>query len=128
MSDLSYRLMILRQVVRPVAESAAWSGTFIIANIINQEPAYFLILLLVLALDVLDFTDKSKSLFRDFVAGALITLLALSLNDQLGLYAGATVASVAIARVSVMVSKNFSISGLGVVPQTRPRTAKSESA
>lgn len=101
MSDLSYKLMALRPALRPVAESAAWSATFIIASILNQETAYFLILLLVLAIDVLDFTDKRKSLFRDLTAGTMITFLALLLNDQLGLYVGTTVAIVAVARVSI---------------------------
>lgn len=99
MSDVSYRLAELRPVLRPVFEYAVWSGTFIIANAFNQEPVYFLILLLVLATDVIDSSDKSKGLFRDFVAGAMTTLLALSLNDQLGFALGATVAVVAIARL-----------------------------
>lgn len=107
MSDLSYKLMTLRPALRPVAESAAWSATFVMASIINQETAYFLILLLVLAIDVLDFTDKRGSLFRDIVAGAMITFLALLLNDQLGLYVGATVAVVAVARVSINLPINW---------------------
>jgi hypothetical protein len=107
MSDLSYKLMTLRPALRPIAESAAWSATFIIASIINQETAYFLILLLVLAIDVLDFTDKRKSLLRDLAAGAMITFLALLLNDRLGLYVGATIAIVAVARVSISLPNNW---------------------
>lgn len=99
MSDLSYRLTLLRPVLRPSAESMALSATFVVANIINQEPVFLLILLLVLAVDVLDFNHKRKSLFRDFVAGAVVTLLALSLNDQIGLYGGGTVAVAAVARL-----------------------------
>ncbi len=99
MSNLSYKLAELRPALRPVAEYAAWSATFIIANAINQEPVYFLILLLVLATDVIDSSDKSKGLFRDLIAGSMTTLLALTLNDQLGLALGATVAVVAIARL-----------------------------
>lgn len=99
MSDLSYRLALLRPVLRPSAESMALSATFVVANIINQEPVYLLILLLILAVDLLDFNHKRKSLFRDFIAGAVITLLALSLNDQIGLYAGGTVAIAASARL-----------------------------
>jgi len=99
MSDFSYRLALVRPVLRPSAESMALSVAFVVANIINQEPVYLLILLLVLAVDVLDFNHKRKSLFRDFVAGAVITLLAISFNDQVGLYAGGSVAIAAFARL-----------------------------
>lgn len=99
MSDLSYRLAMVRPVLLPSAQSMAMSAMYVVANIINQEPVYLLILLLVLAVDVLDFNHKRKSLFRDFVAGAVITLLALSLNDQMGLYTGGTVAIASFARL-----------------------------
>lgn len=75
------------------------SAAFVVANIINQEPVYLLIFLLVLAVDILDFNHKRKSLFRDFVAGAVITLLAISFSDQVGLYAGCSVAIAAFARL-----------------------------
>ena len=99
MSDLSYKLAELRPALRPVAESAAWVASFVIANAISQEPVYFLILLLVLGSDVLDTSDKSKGLFRDFIAGSITAILSMALNDQLGLAAGAVVAFMAVARL-----------------------------
>jgi hypothetical protein len=99
MSDLSYRLAELRPALRPVAESVAWIASFVIANAISQEPVYFLILLLVLGSDVLDTSDKSKGLFRDFVAGSITALVSLTINDQLGLIVGALVAITAIGRL-----------------------------
>ncbi len=99
MSDLSYRLAELRPALRPVAESAAWVASFVIANAISQEPVYFMILLLVLGSDVLDTSDKSKGLFRDFIAGSMTAILALALNDRLGLAVGAIVAITAVARL-----------------------------
>jgi hypothetical protein len=99
MSDLSYKLAELRPVLRPVAESAAWVASFVIANAISQEPVYFLILLLVLGSDVLDTSDKSKGLFRDFIAGSITAVLSLALNDQSGLAVGAIVAVTAVARL-----------------------------
>jgi hypothetical protein len=99
MSDLSYKLAELRPAIRPVAESAAWVASFVIANTISQEPVYFLILLLVLGSDVLDASDKSKGLFRDFIAGSITAILSLALNDQLGLAIGAVVAFTAVARL-----------------------------
>jgi hypothetical protein len=99
MSDLSYKLAELRPVLRPVAESAAWVASFVIANAISQEPIYFLILLLVLGSDVLDTSDKSKGLLRDFIAGGITAVLSLALNDQLGLTVGALVAVTAIGRL-----------------------------
>jgi len=99
MSDLSYKLAELRPALRPVAESAAWVASFAIANAISQEPVYFLILLLVLGSDVLDTSDKSKGLFRDFIAGGITAVLSLTFNDQLGLAVGAVVAFTAIARL-----------------------------
>ena len=99
MSDLSYKLAELRPALRPVAESAAWIASFVIANAISQEPVYFLILLLVLGSDVLDTSDKSKGLFRDFIAGSITAIVSLSLNDQLGLAVGAIVAFTAVARL-----------------------------
>ncbi len=89
MSDLSYKLAELRPALRPAAESAAWVASFVIANAISQEPVYFLILLLVLGSDVLDTSDRSKGLFRDFLAGSITTILSLALNEQLGLAVGA---------------------------------------
>jgi len=99
MSDLSFRLAELRPAVRPVAESAAWIASFVIANAIGQEPVYFLIILLVLSSDVLDTSDKSKGLFRDFIAGSITAIFSLALNDQLGLAVGAVVAVTAVARL-----------------------------
>src|SRR3989442_2867498 len=99
MSDLSYKLAELRPALRPVAESAAWVASFIIANAISQEPVYFLILLLFLGSDVLDTSDKSKGLFRDFVAGCITAILALALNDQLGLAVGTVVVVTAVGRL-----------------------------
>jgi hypothetical protein len=99
MSDLSYKLAELRPALRPVAESAAWVASFVIANAIGQEPVYFLILLLVLGSDVLDTSDKSKGLFRDFVAGTITALVSVTLNDQLGVAVGALVAVTGIARL-----------------------------
>jgi hypothetical protein len=99
MSDLSYKLAELRPALRPVVESAAWVASFVIANAISQEPVYFLILLLVLGSDVLDTSDKSKGLFRDFIAGSITAILALALNDQLGLVVGAVVAVTTVARL-----------------------------
>ena len=99
MSDLSYRLAELRPALRPVAESAAWVASFVIANAIRQEPVYFLILLLVLGSDVLDTSEKSKGLFRDFIAGSITALVSLTLNDQLGLPVGALVAVTAVGRL-----------------------------
>jgi hypothetical protein len=99
MSDLSYKLAEIRPALRPVAESAAWIASFVIANAISQEPVYFLILLLVLGSDVLDTSDKSKGLFRDFIAGSITAILSLTLNDQLGLGVGALVAFTAVARL-----------------------------
>jgi hypothetical protein len=99
MSDLSYKLAELRPALRPVAESAAWVASFVIANAISQEPVYFLILLLVLGSDVLDTSDKSKGLFRDFVAGTITALISVTLNDQLGVAVGALVAVTGIARL-----------------------------
>ena len=99
MSDLSYKLAELRPALRPVAESGAWIASFVIANAISQEPVYFLILLLVLGSDVLDTSDKSKGLFRDFIAGSITAVFALALNDQLGLAVGAVVALTAVARL-----------------------------
>jgi uncharacterized oligopeptide transporter (OPT) family protein len=69
------------------------------ANAISQEPVYFLILLLVLGSDVLDTSDRSKGLFRDFIAGSITSILSLALNDQLGLAVGAVVAAAAVARL-----------------------------
>ncbi len=99
MSDLSYKLAELRPAIRPVAESAAWVASFVIANAISQEPVYFLILLLVLGSDLLDTSDKSRGLFRDFIAGSITAVLSLALNDQLGLAVGAVVAVAAVARL-----------------------------
>ncbi|OLD12745.1 MAG: hypothetical protein AUI50_07400 [Crenarchaeota archaeon 13_1_40CM_2_52_14] len=99
MSDLSYRLAEIRPALRPVAESAAWVASFVIANAISQEPVYFLILLLVLGSDVLDTSDKRKGLFCDFIAGGITALVSLTLNDQLGLIVGALVAVTAIGRL-----------------------------
>ena len=99
MSDLSYRLAELRPALRPVAESAAWVASFLIANAISQEPVYFLILLLVLGSDVLDTSDKSKGLFRDFIAGCFTAVLSLALNEQLGIVVGALVAITAVGRL-----------------------------
>ena len=99
MSDLSYRLAELRPALRPAAESVAWVASFVIANAISQEPIYFLILLLVLGSDVLDTSDKSKGLFRDFMAGSITAILSMALNDQLGLAVGGLVAIAAIARL-----------------------------
>jgi len=96
MSDLSYKLAELRPALRPVAESAAWVASFLIANAISQEPVYFLILLLVLGSDVLDTSDKSKGLFRDFIAGSFTAVLSLALNEQLGIVVGALVAVTAV--------------------------------
>ena len=99
MSDLSYKLAELRPALRPVAESAAWIASFVIANAISQEPVYFLMLLLVLGSDVLDTSDKSKGLFRDFIAGSITAILSLAFNDQLGLAVGAIVAVTGVARL-----------------------------
>ena len=99
MSDLSYKLAELRPALRPVAESTAWVASFVIANAISQEPIFFLILLLVLGSDLLDTSDKSKGLFRDFVAGGVTAILSLAINDQLGLAVGAVVAVTSIARL-----------------------------
>src|SRR5882762_7999 len=99
MSDLSYKLAELRPALRPVAESAAWIASFVIANAISQEPVYFLILLLVIGSDVLDTSDKSKGLFRDFIAGSITAILSLALNDQLGLAVAAVVATADVARL-----------------------------
>jgi len=99
MSDLSYKLAELRPALRPAAESAAWVASFVIANAISQEPVYFLILLLVLGSDVLDTSDRSKGLFRDFLAGSITAILSLALNEQLGLAVGAIVAVTAVARL-----------------------------
>jgi hypothetical protein len=99
MSDLSYKLAELRPALRPVAESVAWVASFLIANAISQEPVYFLILLLVLGSDVLDTSDKSKGLFRDFIAGSITALVSLTLSDQLGLVVGAIVAVTAVAKL-----------------------------
>jgi len=99
MSDLSYKLAELRPALRPVAESAAWVAGFVIANAISQEPVYFLILLLVLGSDVLDTPDKSKGLFRDFIAGSFTAVLSLALNEQLGVVVGALVAVTAVGRL-----------------------------
>ncbi|TMI29823.1 hypothetical protein E6H27_07880 [Candidatus Bathyarchaeota archaeon] len=99
MSDLSYKLAELRPALRPVVESAAWVASFVIANAISQEPVYFLVLLLVLGSDVLDTSDKSKGLFRDFIAGSITAILALALNDPLGLAVGAVVAVTGVARL-----------------------------
>ena len=74
-------------------------ASFVIANAISQEPVYFLILLLVLGSDILDTSDKSKGLFRDFIAGSIAAILALALNDQLGVAVGAVVAVTAVARL-----------------------------
>jgi hypothetical protein len=99
MSDLSYKLAELRPALRPVAESVAWVASFVIANAISQEPVYFLILLLVLGSDVLDTSDKSKGLFRDFIAGSITAVVSLTFNDQLGLTVGALVAVTAVGRL-----------------------------
>ena len=99
MSDLSYKLAELRPALRPVAESTAWVASFVIANAISQEPIFLLILLLVVGADLLDTSDKSKGLLRDFVAGAVTALLSLALNDQIGLAVGALVAIASIARL-----------------------------
>src|SRR2546428_13049086 len=97
MSDLSYKLAELRPTLRPVAESAACIASFVIANAISQEPVYFLILLLVLGSDGLDTSDKSKGLFRDFMAGSITAILSLTINGQLGLAVGAVAAVKAMA-------------------------------
>ncbi len=99
MSDLSYKLAELRPALRPVAESVAWVASFLVANAISQEPVYFLILLLVLGSDVLDTSDKSKGLFRDFIAGSITAVVSLTFNDQLGLTVGALVAVTAVGRL-----------------------------
>ena len=99
MSDLSYKLAELRPAFRPVAESVAWVTSFVVANAISQEPIFFLILLLVLGSDLLDTSDKSKGLFRDFVAGGVTAILSLAINDQLGLAVGMLVAVTSIARL-----------------------------
>jgi uncharacterized membrane protein YeaQ/YmgE (transglycosylase-associated protein family) len=99
MSDLSYKLAELRPALRPIAESAAWIASFVIANTISQEPVYFLILLLVLGSDVLDTSDKSKGLFRDLIAGSITAIISVTLSDQLGVAVGALVAVTAVARL-----------------------------
>ncbi len=99
MSDLSYRLAELRPAIRPTAESVAWIASFVIANAISQEPVFFVILLLVLGSDILDTSDRSRGLFRDFLAGGITAILSVALGDQLGLAVGAMVAVAAVARL-----------------------------
>ncbi len=99
MSDLSYKLAELRPAIRPAAESVAWIASFVIANAISQEPIFFIILLLVLGSDILDTSDKSRGLFRDFLAGGITAILAVALGDQLGVAVGAMVAVAAVARL-----------------------------
>lgn len=99
MSDLSYKLAELRPAMRPVAESAAWVTSFVIANAISQQPIFFLILLLVVGSDLLDPSDKSKGLVRDFIAGAVTAILSIALNDQLGLAVGTLVTVTSIGRL-----------------------------
>ena len=99
MSGLSYKLAELRPALRPVAESTAWVASFVIANAISQEPIFFLILLLVVGSDLLDTSDKSRGLFRDFIAGAITAILSLALDDHLGLAVGVLVAVASIARI-----------------------------
>ncbi|HZY47868.1 MAG TPA: hypothetical protein VFE96_08750 [Candidatus Bathyarchaeia archaeon] len=99
MSDLSYKLTELRPMVRPVAESMAWVASFIIANAISQEPIFFIILLLVVGSDVLDTSDKSRGLFRDFIAGSFTAILSIALADYVGLAVGAIVVVAAISRL-----------------------------
>src|SRR5213080_596730 len=99
MSDLSYKLAELRPALRPVVESAAWVASLVIANAISQEPVYFLVLLLVLGSDVLDTSDKSKGHFRDFIAGSITAILALALNDPIGLTVEDVVAVTGVARL-----------------------------
>ena len=99
MSDLSFKLNELRPALRPVAESTAWVASFVIANAISQEPIFLLILLLVVGSDLLDTSDKSKGLFRDFIAGGVTAIISLALNDQIGLAVGALVAATSIVRL-----------------------------
>src|SRR2546428_13869799 len=100
MSDLSYKLAELRPTLRPVAESAACIASFVIANAIRQEPVYFLILLLVLGSDVLETSDRSKELFRDFMAGSITAIMHLALNAQFGLAVGADFVVQSCARLT----------------------------
>jgi len=99
MSDLSYRLAGLRPALRPVAESLAWVASFVISNTISQEPIFFLILLLVVGSDLLDTSDSSRGLLRDFIAGGITGIISLALADQLGLAVGVVVAVIAAARL-----------------------------
>src|SRR5215471_364644 len=99
MSDLSYKLAELRPALRPAAESAAWITSFLIANALSQEPVFFVILLLVLGSDILDTSDKSRGLFRDFLAGGITAILSVAFGDQLGLAVGTMVAVAAVARL-----------------------------
>ena len=99
MSQESYRLGEIRPFLRPVADYAAWPFAFLIATTISQQLAYFLALFLVATADVIDTSGKTTGLFRDFMAGATTALLALTLNNSLGIALGAAVAVVAVARL-----------------------------
>jgi hypothetical protein len=77
----------------------AWVASFVIANAISQEPIFFLILLLVVGSDLLDTSDRSKGLLRDFIAGGVTAIVSLALADQLGLVVGVVVAVTAAARL-----------------------------
>lgn len=99
MRDLSFRLEELRPLLRPVVEYAGWPAAFLVATALSQGPIYLLALFLVLATDLIDASEGSKGLFRDFLVGTMTTFLALFLNDRLGLVVGGMVAVVAFARL-----------------------------
>ena len=99
MSQQSYWLGEIRPLLRPVADYVAWPVAFIVATTISQQLAYFLALFLVATTDAIDTSGKTTGLFRDFTAGATTALLALTLNNNLGIALGATVAVVAAARL-----------------------------
>jgi hypothetical protein len=99
MSGLSLRLTEIRSLLLPVSQFAAWPIFFLLTSAISQQPAYFLVLLLVLATDVLDKSPRKRGLIRDLVAGGATTLLALFFNDLDGVAFGAVVAVAATTRL-----------------------------
>src|SRR2546428_13444961 len=81
MSGLSIRLTEIRSFLFPLSQLVAWPIFFLLTSAISHQPAYFLALLLVLAADLIDKSPRNSGLFRDLVAGAAKTVLAIFLID-----------------------------------------------
>ena len=98
MSDLSLRIVSPR-IVRPIAEYALWPAYFTIARAFNQEAFFITAIFLLLTADLIDSPTRGRALARDLMAGLMTAVLAIAIGDQLGLIAGAVIASLATVKL-----------------------------